>query len=406
MNEELLTEFIDVNLFDGKHAEILPHINIVVEENSGKIRSITKDHCKMANKKIDFHGKYVIPGLINAHTHIMMDPKKNKLEYLSETEVTVNALRNLKKLLRAGVTYIRDCGCAFNTDIKLTSLHVIGPKIVPSGRPMTITGGHADFLEGLDGSVTWGNIVNSEDDMRHCVREQFKLGSKNIKVMATGGVMSANDEVDDIELSRGEIEVAVTEAHSKHMTVASHAQGNRGIQISLEAGVDSIEHGIYIDEKQAKFMKQQQIYLVPTLNAPTSIARFGVGKLPDYMLRKNDSVKADFFKNVAMAIKRGVKVVVGTDAGTPFNDFETGTWREIELLHSLGATPAQALFGATRYAAELLKIDSNYGTLEPGKQADFLVINNNPLVDLTAIEQTDKLVFQDGKQVGDEFYGN
>ncbi|MFT8406585.1 MAG: amidohydrolase family protein [Liquorilactobacillus nagelii] len=399
MNAEKLIEFTNVNLFDGKHSEILPRVNVVIEENSGKIKLIAKEHCQLAYKRVDLHGKYMIPGLINAHTHIMMDPEKNKLEYLSETEVTVNALNNLKKILRSGVTYIRDCGCAFNTDIKLASLHVDGPQIIASGRPMTMTGGHADFVEGIDGSVKWGHIVDSENEMRRCVRRQFKIGSKNIKVMATGGVMSATDEVDDIELSSGELKVAVSEAHSKHMTVASHAQGNRGIQISLDAGVDSIEHGIYIDEKQAEFMKRNQIYLVPTLNAPVSIAKYGVGKLPNYMLRKNDSVKEDFFKNVAMAIKRGVKVVVGTDAGTPYNTFETGTWQEIELLYSLGATPAQALFGATSYAAELLKISADYGTLEPGKKADFLVIDNNPLEDLTAIEQIDKLIFQNGKQV-------
>jgi imidazolonepropionase-like amidohydrolase len=218
--------------------------------------------------------------------------------------------------------------------------------------------------------------------------------------MATGGVMSAGDNIDDTALTPAEMRVAVEEAHHKGKTVAAHAQGNSGIQNALDAGVDSIEHGIYVDEKQADLMIKRHVYLVPTLNAAASISKYGRDKLPAYMIRKNDQVKTDFFKNISMAFQKGVKVIVGTDAGTPFNSFKTGTWEEMQLLvNEIGATPTQALFSATQYAADLLGISENYGTLEVGKYADFLVLKADPTQNIDAITQKDKVVYQHGKKI-------
>lgn len=392
--------YIHAQLFNGVTNQVIPNSYLTVNA-AGRITALGTGVPDNEGTIVqDLHGQYVMPGLINAHTHLMMDPHSNRGSFLSETEVTARALHNLTDLLHDGVTYIRDCGCAFGTDVKLASLQRMGQlggtEIKASGQPMTIIGGHGDEPQGLDGQSNLGHLISSVDDMRKAVRENFKLGADNIKVMATGGVMSAGDEVDDTELTEAEIRVAVEEAHSKHMTVASHAQGHRGIQLSLEAGVDSIEHGIYLDETQVQYMISHDIYLVPTLNACDSIDRYGAGKIPDYMLRKNALVKQAFYQNMTMALTKGVKFAVGTDAGTPFNSFTTGTTRELELLVKLGLTPFQALLGATQNAAHLLKIADHYGSLAVGKVADFLVLRANPLADITAVQQADKLVYKRG----------
>lgn len=395
------TLYKNFNLFDGEEVSIQKNAWFIVDDESGKIVKLGFNDPQSAEKTVDLEGKYVMPGLVNAHTHIMMNPQTNKLNYLSEAEVTFTALNNLKELLQSGVTYVRDCGCAFDVDIKLRRLQedgqLGGTEILPSGRPMSMTGGHGDFTEGLDGETTWGNLVDSSDEMRKAVRREFKLGAKNIKVMATGGVMSATDQIDDTELSVEEIKTAVEEAHSKHMTVAAHAEGANGIHNAIVAGVDSVEHGSYITDEDIDLMLEKNIYLSPTLIAAYTIPEYGEGKLPQYMLDKAKSFIKDFYARIGVAAKAGVKLTLGTDAGTPFNGFKDTT-KELELLTSVGATTEQALH-ASWNSAKLLGISDDYGSLKEGKVADFLVLDNDPVADVKAVQQTDKAVYKKGVKV-------
>lgn len=397
--------FFNCNLFDGTNTTLFKDAWFVVN-SKGRISNYgTSEPPHNIVKKIDLNGKYVMPGLINAHTHIMMYPITNKTEYLTETEITVQALHNLELLLKSGQTYIRDCGCAFNVDIQLARLSQNNglfnfkiPEIMPSGRPLSMTGGHGDFTEGIDGCSTWGYLTDSPNEVRKAVRNAFKLGAKNIKVMATGGVMSATDQIDDTELSLEELKMAVTEAHSKHMTVAAHAEGGVGIHNAVMAGVDSIEHGSYISDEDITIMKKQGTFLVPTLIAAWTIAEYGEGKLPQYMLDKTKAFIEEYFKNIEKAIKNGVKFAFGTDAGTPFNKFEEAPY-ELQLLVQNGATNFQALQAAGKLSSELLGIDADYGTLELGKFADFLVLDDNPLIDVKAVQQNNKQVYKKGHRM-------
>ncbi|KGH87820.1 amidohydrolase [Oenococcus oeni S12] len=396
------TEYLNFNLFDGNKSQIQRNSSFTIDDSSGKIVRVGHQKDQNTEKQIDLHGKYVMPGLINAHTHIMMSPQTNKLEYLSEAEITFTALNNLKELLRSGVTYIRDCGCAFDVDIKLARLQqegrLKGTEIMPSGRPMSMTGGHGDFIEGLDGETRWGYLTDSSDEMRKAVRTAFKHGAKNIKVIATGGVMSSTDQIDDTELSEEEIRTAVEEAHSKHMTVAAHAEGARGIHNAILAGVDSVEHGSYVTDEDIESMLKQGTYLTSTLIAAYVIPKYGEGKLPQYMLDKTNSFIETYFKRIGAAVKAGVKLSFGTDAGTPFNDFKATPF-ELQLLTEVGASNEQALFAASKNNSELLNIDNDYGTLENNKYADFLVLDENPLEDIKAVQQSDKEVYKKGVRV-------
>ncbi len=396
------TLYKNFNLFDGDQFKIQPNAWFIVDNESGKIVDLGFNEVPEKTNVVDLQNKYVMPGLINAHTHIMMNPQTNKLNFLSEAEVTFTALQNLKELLKSGITYIRDCGCAFDVDIKLAKLQqegqLGGTEILPSGRPMSMTGGHGDFTEGLDGETTWGNLVDSPDEMRKAVRHEFKLGAKNIKVMATGGVMSETDEIDDTELSVEEMKTAVEEAHSKHMTVAAHAEGANGIHNAIVAGVDSIEHGSYITDEDISLMLEKDIYLTPTLIAAYTIPEYGEGKLPQYMLDKANSFIKEFYARVGAAAKAGVKLTFGTDAGTPFNGFKDAP-KELELLTQVGATNEQALFAASKNSAHLLGIDDEYGSLKKGKIADFLVLDDDPVADVKAVQQEDKAVYKKGIKV-------
>ncbi|KRK62534.1 amidohydrolase [Companilactobacillus farciminis KCTC 3681 = DSM 20184] len=396
------TLYKNFDLFDGLKPEIQKDAWFIVDSESGEIVKLGFKDAPDCEKVVDLKGKYVMPGLINSHVHLMMNPITNKLEYLSEAEVTFTALNNLKEALKAGVTYVRDCGCAFDVDIKLRRLQeegqLGGTEIVPSGRPMCITGGHADFTEGIDGETTWGHLVDSSDEMRHAVRRQFKLGAKNIKVMATGGVMSATDQIDDTEFSVDELKTAVAEAHTKHMTVAAHAEGTQGIHNAIIAGVDSVEHGCLISDDDIDLIKEKGIYLTPTVIASYTIPTYGEGKLPSYMVDKARGFLDKFYARMKVVNKAGVKLAFGTDAGTPFNRF-ADTPKELELLTKVGASNVEVLLAATKNSAHLLRIDDKYGSIQEGKIADFLVLDHDPLADVKAVQQVDKGVYKKGVKV-------
>lgn len=392
-----MTTFFNFNLFDGKNNENQKEAWFTVDNQTGKIKERGTGTAPKSSDQIDLHGSYVMPGLINVHTHITSNPNTfNGNPGDSETEAAVTAYQNLQTMLKSGVTFIRECGTSYDIDIKLNHLRKKGslqktPEMMPSGMAYSMTGGHGD-------SPHFGHRVDSPDEMRKAVRQGLKIGAENIKMMATGGVMTPGDFMADPQLSVAEMKAGIDEAHHKGKIVAAHAEGNPGIQNAIDAGVDSIEHGFYINEDEAKQMIKHGQYLTPTIIALWAIPEYGKGSLPDWEVKKADDACEDAYRNLSKAFKLGVKFTCGTDAGTPYNGFDT-TPKELELMtEKLNITPFEAYQCSSINSATLCQIQDEYGTLEPGKFADFQVLKTDPLANVKALQQADKQIFLHGKR--------
>jgi len=387
------TTFFNFTLFDGTNDQNQADAWFTVDDASGKLVDRGQGTPATADTRVDLKGQYVMPGFMNVHVHVTADTQALQGKEHAEAEAGVLAFTNLQTLLKSGVTYVRGCGTDYDADVKLKKLQRAGqlphtPHMLTSGRAFSMTGGHGDSPHG-------GHAVDSPDEMRKAVRTAFKNGAESIKVMATGGVMTPNDFMEDAQLSVAEMHVAVEEAHHKRRVVAAHAEGNPGIQNALDAGVDSVEHGFYVTEDEAKQMVKQGTYLTPTLIAEWVIPEQGHGVLPDWEVKKAADALDDTYVNMRRAFKLGVKFTCGTDAGTPFNGFDL-TPNEFGLLTKLGMTPAQAYQCSTLNSAALMGVDQEYGTLEVGKFADFQVLKADPLADTAAVVQADKQVYLGG----------
>ncbi|MDF7638610.1 amidohydrolase family protein [Lactobacillus sp. ESL0791] len=389
------TVYKNGNLYDGEQEKIQANSYFVVDDETGKITEMGTGSAPAADQTVDLANKYVMPGLINCHDHMIMDPDDPTGGTATDVvRTTVNSLKNLHTMLKSGVTYVRECGSTYDVDITIAHMIDEGkitkvPEVMPSGRPYSMTGGHGDM-------PNFGHLVDSPDEMRKAVRQGLKKGAKSIKVMATGGVMTKNDFMTDPQLSVAEIHAAVEEAHHKGLIVAAHAEGNPGIMNAIKAGVDSIEHGFYVNDEEIDLMLKQGTYLTPTVVADWAFPTYAEGKVPDWEIKKATDALGDLRKNITHAKERGVKITLGTDAGTPFNDFSM-TPIELQLLAEQGFTNYEALRTSVN-SAKLMKIDDEYGTLAEGKYADFLVLDEDPLANVKAVAQEDKAVYKKGKR--------
>lgn len=394
------TAFTHAQLFNGCDDGFQPDTWITVNNETGRIESVGQGAPQSADTTVELSGRYIMPGMINTHVHVDADANHTMDGPQSETEVTLMALRNLRAALQAGVTYVRNLGTGHDVDIKIRDARgqydFPSPGIVASGRLISSTGGNGD---GPYHDRNASYIVDSPDEMRRTVRKVIKHGADVVKVLVTGGVMSKGDDPRDVGFSKEELAVAVQEAHARRRKAIAHAQGTWGIQMAIDAGFDSIEHGIYLSREQGRAMQERGIYLVPTLNAVEAIVTRARGYIPDYMVDKAQAISEIFYHNMRQAVELGVPMTTGTDAGTTFNDFATGYWDELHLMvNKIGVSTQQTLYNATINGAKLLGIDGDYGTLEVGKFADFIVLSANPLDDIDAIRDKGKRVFQHGQR--------
>jgi len=314
-------------------------------------------------------------------------------EKQSDATIAFHAVSNAKKYLKAGVTYVKDMGAPnfINIDIRdaVNSGLIEGTRILASGKCLTMTGGHGWQM---------GRECDGADEVRKAAREQLRAGADFLKIMATGGVMTPGVEPGSPQLNQDEIEAAVIEAHKVGKKISTHAQGATGIKNAVLAGVDSVEHGIYLTDEIIEAMLKRGTYLVPTLNAPYFIVENGIeAGIPDYMVEKSKRVIEDHVRSFQRAKAAGVKIAMGTDGSTPFNGPEKTAF-ELSLMIKAGLTPMEAIAASTKSAAELLGVDKDFGTLEAGKTADFIVLNEDPLLNIDTLMNVAE-VYKDGKKI-------
>lgn len=383
-------------LIDGTGAPAKENMAITIED--GKITAIGPIATPPEGAEVcDCSGKTILPGMINCHVHVgseaIGDPLGMPRDQMNHTDLVIAACRHLNAYLQSGVTYVRSMGSADCVDIEvrnaIKSGRLKGPGIVAAGRCITMTGGHG-WKNGIE--------VDSPGEARKACRQMLKKGCDVVKIMATGGVMTDGVEPGSPQLTVEEMKAAVDEAHKAGRRTATHAQGNQGIRNAMAAGLDTIEHGCYLDEEIIAQMVERGTYLVPTLCAPHFIIEAGVEKgVPEYAVRKSKIVTDNHCRSFQMAYKAGVKIAMGTDAGTPYN-FHERSAIELELMVKNGMSNMDAILSATKVAAECICIADNYGTLEVGKMADLIAVEKDPLADITALQDV-AMVWKHGEKV-------
>ena len=356
---------------------------------------------------IDLPSATVLPGLIDAHTHLTFEPEQLGYESLgiSVPREALTGAKNARITLNAGFTTVRNVGASGYSDVALrdaiNSGDVPGPRMIVSGPALGITGGHCDDnLLPFEYHHEAEGVADGVEAVQHKVREVIKYGADVIKICATGGVMSKGDDPNASQYTLEEMKAIVAEAHRLGRKVAAHAHGAEGVRWASIAGVDSIEHGHLMDDESIATLKKNGTYIVPTLYL-MDWNRDNLGKrnAPDYMVRKMKDVSAVGQNNLKKAFAAGLKVGFGTDAAVYPHGLNA---HEFGVYVRLGMTPLQAIQTSTVNDADLLGWSNKVGTLEPGKWADVIAVDGDPLKDVTTLEHV-KFVMKGGTVVKNEY---
>jgi imidazolonepropionase-like amidohydrolase len=391
-------------MFDGKSDGIVTPGLVVV--SGGRIVGVGSGATiPVGAEVIDLGDATLLPGFIDAHTHLTFmyseDYNRERLNRLQKTipEQALDASVNARVTLMAGFTTVRDVGSTDFLDVGLRNAiahgDVPGPRMLVTVHALSATGGHCDFQggfrEGLFGreSGPLDGVINGADQARYAVRLDHKYGADMIKVCASGGVLSPNDDVDTPQLTQEELNAIVDEAHALRRKTAAHAHGAEAAKRAIRAGIDSIEHGSFLDDEALDMMKQRGTYLVPTLMAVQGIQeQFDRGVyMPPAIAAKAHAAIDAIHGTFQRALAKGVKIGLGTDAGV----YPHG--RNAEEFHQmvdLGMKPVAALKAGTSADADLLGIADKVGTLEPYKLADVVAVPGDPTQN---IRQTEHVFF-------------
>jgi imidazolonepropionase-like amidohydrolase len=391
-------------LLDVKTGKTLTNQTIVIQ--GGKVASVgsvgSDAQVPAGAEVVDLPNATVLPGLIDAHVHLTMATNFGYSRLgISVPREALTGARNARVTLDAGFTTVRNVGASGFSDVALRDAinagDVPGPRMLVSGPALSITGGHADNnLLPFEYHATSDGVADGVDGVRHMVRQDIKYGADLIKFMASGGVLSHGDNPQASQYTQEEMKAIVEEAHRLGRKVAAHAHGAQAIRWASDAGVDSIEHGSYIDDAAIAAMKKNGTYLVPTLYLMDwffdNAEKIGT---PAELIAKGHEVMPAARKNVARAFAAGVKVGFGTDAAVYPHGLNA---HEFAVMVKLGLTPLQAIQAATISDADLLGWSDKVGTIESGKWADIVAVDGDPLADVTTLERV-KFVMKGGEVV-------
>ncbi|HVN85566.1 MAG TPA: amidohydrolase family protein [Candidatus Binatia bacterium] len=402
------TVFRNCTLLDCTGAELAPRSTVIVD--GGHIAKVVRGSEPVLPSgavRIDCGGRTLMPGLTDAHVHaaiIETDPGKARRDSPATAALRIKDV--LEQTLAAGFTTVRD---AFGLDwgfAQATERGLVrGPRILFVGSCLSQTGGHGDWrephsnhapIEGIYGLTATPRICDSPDEMRRAAREMLRTGAHGIKIMAGGGCMSPTDEIEHTQFTVEEMAAACYEARAVEKIALAHVYTPRGIMNAVEAGVRSIEHGNFLDEESAASMREAGAYFVPTLTTYEVISAYGESQgIPRKMIDKINKAKAGGLESLKVARAAGLTICSGSDVLSSMQPFKS---MELRLKASvLGAH--DAILSATRANAELFGMADQLGTIEPGKLADVIVVDGQPLDDIGVLQDANKvvLVMRDGQ---------
>lgn len=361
------------------------------------------------DESVDVSGRTLLPGLFDCHTHVVFSHIDIwKLIQQPFSYRFYVAEQNLRATLETGITTVRDAGGAdLGMKEALEDELITGPRMQISIRMLSQTGGHGDeWLPSGSLAAMFPEypgsphaLVDGADEMRRKVRELIRNGADVIKVATSGGVLSPRDDPRHAHFRMDELEVLVSEAAAAGIWVMAHAQATEGIKNAIRAGIRSIEHGVYLDDEAISMMLDKGTYLVPTLVAPQGVisAAEAGAQIPEASLAKAKEVVEIHRESFRKAVEAGVRVAMGTDSGvTPHGE----NLRELMLMAEGGMRPGQAIVATSATAAELMGLQDELGSLEPGKRADLVVVEGDAF-DLKTLPERIESVYKDGERVVD-----
>ena len=393
------------NLLDTSNGEISKAVTIRIFEN--KITEVTKGYAtpKKNDEVVNLKQSYVLPGFMDMHVHLAQEylPKAERQSKVEPEFRALFAANAASKTLMAGFTSVRNLGDGGMETISLREAIkqglAIGPRIFTSGKTIATTGGHGDPTNGMSKDryvppTPEEGVIDSPQDAIKAVRQRYKDGTDGIKITATGGVLSVAKSGENPQFTDEELRAIVTTANDYGLWTAAHAHGKEGMKRAVLAGINSIEHGTYMDQEVMDLMRAKGTYYVPTIMAGDWVAE--KAKIPNFfpalVKPKAEKIGPQIQSTFSQAYKAGVKIAFGTDSGVSAHG---DNWQEFILMTNAGMTNKDALKSATIETAKLLRMEGMLGQIKPGMLADIIAIKKNPIQDISAVENV-SFVMKDG----------